>query len=141
MLGVPATADQAAIKKAHRSLVRQWHPDVCKEPDAHSVFIRIQRAYEILSDAVKRQKYDCALQWSATQPVERMVQYALGEDPEYWRPPLRCGLVLVEGEWSGKWFVVSAILGWEDITNSRGQILVSSWPAGASEHVERWVDP
>ena len=34
ILGVAKDADEAAIKKAYRKLVRKYHPDVSKEPDA-----------------------------------------------------------------------------------------------------------
>ena len=34
ILGVDKTADADTIKKAYRKLVRKYHPDVSKEPDA-----------------------------------------------------------------------------------------------------------
>ena len=34
VLGVAPDADAAEIKKAYRKLVRRYHPDVSKEPDA-----------------------------------------------------------------------------------------------------------
>ena len=34
ILGVEKTADDETIKKAYRKLVRKYHPDVSKEPDA-----------------------------------------------------------------------------------------------------------
>lgn len=57
-LGVPrdATADQ--IKKAYRKLAMQYHPDVASEPDAAERFKQIGEAYEVLSDANKRDVYD-----------------------------------------------------------------------------------
>merc|ERR1719362_506687 len=36
----------------------QYHPDVNKEPEAQAKFQEIGRAYEVLSDAQKRQRYD-----------------------------------------------------------------------------------
>lgn len=50
-----ATTDQ--IKKAYRKLALKYHPDVCKEPNAHEKFIQIQEAYEILQDIETRVKY------------------------------------------------------------------------------------
>ena len=58
ILGVDKTADADTIKKAYRKLVRKYHPDVSKEPDAAERTAEINRAYETLSDAGKRAEYD-----------------------------------------------------------------------------------
>ena len=58
ILGVDKTADADTIKKAYRKLVRKYHPDVSKEPDAAERTTEINRAYETLSDAEKRAAYD-----------------------------------------------------------------------------------
>ena len=59
ILGVPRTATQDEIKKAHRKLVRQHHPDVNKNnPVSEAKFKEVQEAYDVLSDEPKRQKYD-----------------------------------------------------------------------------------
>lgn len=61
ILGVPRDADAKKIKAAYRKLARQWHPDLHsgkdKEP-AEEKFKEINEAYEVLSDAEKRSKYD-----------------------------------------------------------------------------------
>ncbi len=59
ILGVPADADQAAIKKAYRKLARQWHPD-SKPGDAAAErkFKDIGEAYAVLSDPEQRKQYD-----------------------------------------------------------------------------------
>ena len=54
-LGVSSTADAAEIKKAHRKLAIEHHPD--KGGDAEQ-FKQIQHAYEILSDDRRRAIYD-----------------------------------------------------------------------------------
>ena len=58
VLGVERGADQEQLKKAYRRLARQYHPDVNKESDAEARFKEINEAYEVLSDAQKRAKYD-----------------------------------------------------------------------------------
>ncbi|MCP1660888.1 DnaJ C-terminal domain-containing protein [Neisseria perflava] len=58
ILGVAKDADNAAIKKAYRKLVRKYHPDVSKEPDAAERTTEINLAYETLSDKDKRAEYD-----------------------------------------------------------------------------------
>ncbi len=60
-LGVSKTADEATIKKAYRKLIRQYHPDVSKEPDAEARTAEINTAYENLSDKNKRAEYDAML--------------------------------------------------------------------------------
>lgn len=52
-----ATADQ--IKQAFRKLARKYHPDVNPgDKSAEAKFKEINEAYEVLSDADKRRKYD-----------------------------------------------------------------------------------
>ena len=58
VLGVSKDASDAEIKSAFRKLAKQYHPDVCKDPDAEQKFKEIQEAYEVLSDENKRKQYD-----------------------------------------------------------------------------------
>jgi curved DNA-binding protein len=59
ILGVNKTATPEEIKQAFRKLARKYHPDV--NPDnkqAEASFKEVNEAYEVLSDADKRKKYD-----------------------------------------------------------------------------------
>jgi molecular chaperone DnaJ len=59
VLGVPRDAPADAIKKAFRKLALRFHPD--RNPgdkQAEEKFKEAARAYEVLSDAEKRKKYD-----------------------------------------------------------------------------------
>ena len=59
ILGVPRSADETEIRQAYRRLARQHHPDVNPgDEDAAERFKSINSAYEVLSDADKRAKYD-----------------------------------------------------------------------------------
>jgi curved DNA-binding protein len=59
VLGVPRTATDAEIKKAFRTLARKYHPDVARDKStAEEKFKEINEANEVLSDPVKRRKYD-----------------------------------------------------------------------------------
>ncbi|KXG43169.1 molecular chaperone DnaJ [Tepidibacillus infernus] len=58
VLGVSKNASNEEIKKAYRKLARQYHPDVNKSPDAETKFKEVKEAYDVLSDAQKRSRYD-----------------------------------------------------------------------------------
>ena len=59
VLGVARDADETQIKKAFRKLARELHPDVNRhDPDAEEKFKEAAEAYEILSDAERRQVFD-----------------------------------------------------------------------------------
>lgn len=139
VLGIKASANGSEIRSAYRRLARQWHPDVSDEPDAHEQFIRIQYAYEVLNDPRSRGRYDAGLTLAASIRVALHQQSSFDQVSIGYRPPLRCGLIMVTGiEQLGR-FIVDDILAWGDVTNADGQTLVASWPAGANQPTERWV--
>lgn len=130
VLGIHRTANDDEIKTAYRRMVKQWHPDVCKEPNAQEMFIKIREAYELLSNPNKRARYDAGLALEATVSKNH-------SSSGYYRTPLRCGYILAEGyERLGR-FVVSRILKWEDIVSDKG-VLVASWPTNADMPVWEW---
>lgn len=61
ILGVSKDASPEEVKKAYRKMAVQWHPDKHQGDDkeaAEKRFKEINEAYQILSDAKKRQAYD-----------------------------------------------------------------------------------
>ena len=83
-LGVSKSASQEEIRKAFRKLARQHHPDVAKQKDkkaAEAKFKEINEAYEVLSDAEKRRKYDAlGADWErgGQQPPPQWQDFAKG---------------------------------------------------------------
>jgi curved DNA-binding protein len=59
ILGVPPDAEKKAIKQTYRQLARKHHPDLNPgNKEAEEKFKTINEAYQVLSDAEKRKKYD-----------------------------------------------------------------------------------
>jgi DnaJ-class molecular chaperone len=61
VLGVSRGADLNKIKKAYRTVVKKYHPDVVQSEKTKERFLEIREAYETLSDDTRRQAYDEAL--------------------------------------------------------------------------------
>ncbi|MEN0065096.1 MAG: DnaJ C-terminal domain-containing protein [Myxococcota bacterium] len=59
VLGVARDASDDDIKKAYRTLAKQWHPDRNPDnPEAETKFKEIGAAFDVLSDAEKRNLFD-----------------------------------------------------------------------------------
>ena len=59
VLGVSRNAKEDEIRKTYRKLARKYHPDLNPgDKSAEERFKKVQEAYDVLSDAKKRQVYD-----------------------------------------------------------------------------------
>ncbi len=59
VLGVKPAASEADIRKTFRKLAKQYHPDLNRDdPSAELRFKEINAAYDLLSDAKKRARFD-----------------------------------------------------------------------------------
>lgn len=58
VLSVTRDANEDEIRRAFRRLARQYHPDVNKDADADARFKEVNEAYDVLTNAEKRQQYD-----------------------------------------------------------------------------------
>ena len=84
-LGVKRDASEQEIKKAYRNLARQHHPDVSKAADAEDRFKAVNEAYQVLSDAEKRAKYDrFGADWERYQTVDNAASNAGAPDFAQW---------------------------------------------------------
>lgn len=68
ILGVGRSASQAEIKRAYKTLAKEWHPDKNKDPKAEDMFIKISKSYEILSNEERRSNFDRYGQMDENQP-------------------------------------------------------------------------
>jgi curved DNA-binding protein CbpA len=72
LLGLAADATPQQVKQRFRELARQHHPDVNPDrPESHELFLRINQAYEVLSDPSRRARYDLDLRDRARREAER----------------------------------------------------------------------
>ena len=90
LLGVPRKAPLKEIRAAYRKLARKYHPDLNPgDKSAEEKFKQIQEAYDVLSDAKKRQMYDqfgfncrgraaCRLRARATAAIAEDIHFDFG---------------------------------------------------------------
>jgi hypothetical protein len=151
VLTVKSSATDDELKRAYRQLARQWHPDVCREPDANERFIGIKHAYDVLGDTKTRRKYDAGLKLEASmhrhasdpfRPFGRPKNMQVSRHDDQvlgYRSPLRCGFIVAEGTPRVGQFLVSKIMQWVDIVRDDGKTLVSSWPSYGDVYEANWV--
>jgi preprotein translocase subunit Sec63 len=59
ILGVEEGAEMGDVKKAYRRLSLQYHPDKNQgNPEANDLFIKVAKAYEVLTDDATRENYE-----------------------------------------------------------------------------------
>ena len=86
-LGLAKTATPKDIKNAYRKLARKFHPDLNpNNKEAKANFQLINEANEVLSDPVKRRKYDqYGKEWQHADDFEKAKkqQYSAARDNQY----------------------------------------------------------
>ncbi len=58
LLEIGTSANAEEIRSAFRRMAQQYHPDVCKKPNAEDFFSKIVKAYDVLSDPSLKADYD-----------------------------------------------------------------------------------
>lgn len=57
LFNIPINFTEQELKTAYLELVKQYHPDLSKQPNAAEMFRTIQEGYNTLSDTSSRLKY------------------------------------------------------------------------------------
>ncbi|PJJ54485.1 J domain-containing protein [Hymenobacter chitinivorans] len=81
-LGVDEQATPDDIRRAYRRLVLLTHPDRTTDPAAHQRFLRINEAYDVLSNPARRRGYDALLEASRTPLPPPPPRTAPGSPPQ-----------------------------------------------------------
>ena len=82
-LNVPRSADQAAIKQAYRKLAKILHPD--RNPGSarsEQRFKEVSQAYDLLSDPIKRAKFDRGEIDAEGRPRQTFKGFEFAGDPQ-----------------------------------------------------------
>jgi molecular chaperone DnaJ len=58
VLGVSRGADLNKIKRAYRTVVKKYHPDLSQTQETTQRFLEVKEAYETLGDVDRRKRYD-----------------------------------------------------------------------------------
>jgi DnaJ-class molecular chaperone len=86
VLGLGEKADLAEIKKAHRRLAKEWHPDKCRQGErveCHEKMKEINRAYKVIMKYIESYRYDFAeRKVSEDDPAVRW-RAQFGDDPTW----------------------------------------------------------
>ena len=81
ILEISRNATDDEIKKAYRKLALRIHPDKCHAPGAEEAFKNVGKAFQCLSDASKRRKYDAS--GKDPQSSQQYPQGPSNFDPEF----------------------------------------------------------
>ncbi|MED6152584.1 hypothetical protein PIB30_093428 [Stylosanthes scabra] len=99
VLGVAVSGTAAELKKAYKKLARKYHPDVSPPGRAEEYtrrFIRVQQAYETLSDPALRELYDRDMAMAMKFPISsRLCQTRYRRQPH----PFRYQVIEQRNDW------------------------------------------
>jgi curved DNA-binding protein CbpA len=95
ILGVAPNADAKTIREAYRRVAQQYHPDKVRHLGAEFSELaerrmrRINHAYEVLNDPLKRRRYDdeCGFTRTASSSTQDSASSSAGKEPPREEPP------------------------------------------------------
>jgi len=134
LLNIQQNIDQKDIKKAWRKMLLRYHPDHNSDSDAEQMTIKINEAYNILRNPMKRKKYDTGLTLQGSL-ARNNNQF---QNNNYFQIPVRCGNILCTGHESVGRFMVERIDQWVDIVEG-GKTLITSWDMATNSLRREWV--
>lgn len=71
ILKVVNFADDEVIRASYKALVKKYHPDINKSVDPN-IMVKINAAYDILSNPIEKAKYDCMLKEYLSKEKNKM---------------------------------------------------------------------
>jgi molecular chaperone DnaJ len=71
ILQIDSQATVEEIKQSYRRLAKEFHPDLNQSEDNHDRIVKINAAYEVLSDPLRRREYDWQLQPDRAIPPQQ----------------------------------------------------------------------
>ncbi len=112
ILSVSRSASEKEIRQAYRRLARKYHPDVNPgDAKAEERFKQINTAYEVLSDAEKRKKYDrYGEQWEQAEAFEKARQ-AGGGSGAWFSPTFDLGDLFGRGGGGSFETIIESVMG------------------------------
>ncbi len=98
ILNIPPDATQDEIRAAYFEAAKRYHPDVNPDKETQLRFLKIQEAYEVLSNLDRRQTYDAGLPaaYRETAAVNYFTQYSQSVLPVLDEPQLFYALLELE---------------------------------------------
>ncbi len=104
LLGVVRDATPEELKRAYYEAAQRLHPDKNRSPGETEMFLDVQQAYEVLSNAARRAEYDATLSKEdvATSPIAWNVLYSRPNLVHLMEPQLIYVLFEVEPRQSGE---------------------------------------
>ncbi|QHO06133.1 Chaperone protein dnaJ 20 [Arachis hypogaea] len=107
VLGVPEWVAVAELKQAYKKLARKFHPDVSPPGRAEEYtrrFIRVQQAYETLSDPTMRELYDRDMAMAVKFPFSSRFGHRRATSFHRQHPHPHCYTVMEQrNEWKTRW--------------------------------------
>jgi DnaJ-class molecular chaperone len=99
VLGILSDATADEVKQAYFRLVKLYHPDKNKSPDATIKMAEINVAYETLSDSQTRREYDLEIEVVMQDDQQDMMDEEGGQEPHAWMPGrcIKCNYVSNSG--------------------------------------------